>query len=68
MCNIGRVLYGYCGGIFGESYGDKRIESEGVDWIVARKLSEEAFPEFALFDNEEQKKALIKELSVKEEE
>jgi len=50
MSNVGRVLYGYCGGFFGDSYHDKRIEAEGFDWIVARELDNaEALPEFADF-------------------
>jgi len=36
-CN-GLKLYGYCDGYFGrDSYGEKRIEGYGSDWIVARE-------------------------------
>lgn len=34
---VGTVLYGYCGGHFGDSYGDKRVEAIGADWVVARE-------------------------------
>ena len=35
---IGQMLYGYCRGVFGrDSYGDKRIEAVGIDWIVVRE-------------------------------
>jgi hypothetical protein len=30
------VLYGYCGGHFSNTYGDKRVEAVGADWVVAR--------------------------------
>lgn len=44
MSNIGRKLYGYCDGYFGrDSYGDKIIEAEGYDWIVAREYGEPIF-------------------------
>jgi len=37
MLYVGQMLYGYCGGYFGrDSYGDKRIEGFGIDWIVCR--------------------------------
>lgn len=33
----GDLLVGYCGGYFGrDSYGDKRVEAVGADWVVAR--------------------------------
>ena len=35
---VGQMLYGYCGGYFGDEYGDKRIEAVGADWIVARSF------------------------------
>lgn len=35
---VGAVLYGFCGGCFGrDSYGDKRVEAIGADWVVARE-------------------------------
>lgn len=43
---VGQQLYGYCGGYFGrDSYGDKRIEAVGSDWVVVR--TEAGFPDFA---------------------
>jgi len=36
---IGQLVYGFCGGIFGRefnSYGNKRVEAIGFDWIVLR--------------------------------
>ena len=38
MLRIGDVLYGYCGGYFGDSYEDKRVEALGADWIIAREI------------------------------
>lgn len=36
---VGAILYGFCGGAFGrDSYGDKRIEAIGADWLVARDV------------------------------
>lgn len=36
---VGQVLYGFCGGAFGrDSYGTKRVEAIGADWVVAREL------------------------------
>ena len=44
MLRVGQVLEGYCGGSFGrDSYGDKRIEAIGHDWIVVR---EDGVPDF----------------------
>jgi hypothetical protein len=35
---VGDVLYGFCGGAFGrDSYGTKRVEAIGADWVVARE-------------------------------
>ena len=46
ILQIGQMLYGYCGGIFGrDSYDDKRIEALGFDWIVVRE--EDGTPNFA---------------------
>lgn len=40
MIRVGTVLYGYCGGLFGRhSYGEKRVEAVGADWVVARDSS-----------------------------
>lgn len=36
MIRIGTILYGYCGGAFGDSYENKRIEVIGADYVVAR--------------------------------
>lgn len=39
---VGQVLYGYCEGYFGrDSYGNKRVEAVGVDWVVARENGNE---------------------------
>lgn len=38
MIRIGSLLYGYCGGCFGSSYKDKRVEAVGTDWVVAREV------------------------------
>jgi hypothetical protein len=39
MILVGQVLKGYCGGYFGSrSYGAKRVEAVGIDWIVARDV------------------------------
>ena len=36
---VGTILHGFCGGWFGrESYGCKRVEALGADWIVAREV------------------------------
>ncbi len=66
--NIGRIIYGYCNGYFGrDSYDNKRIEAEGIDWIVARSIENTSSqPEFASFYSEEEKENLIKIWSVKE--
>lgn len=37
---IGDMLYGFCGGAFGrDSYGDKRVEAIGADWVVCRVVT-----------------------------
>jgi hypothetical protein len=37
MLIVGDVLLGYCGGEFGrDSYGNKRVEALGADWVVVR--------------------------------
>lgn len=34
---VGAMLYGFCNGFFGrDSHEDKRVESFGDDWILAR--------------------------------
>lgn len=34
---VGTALYGFCGGYFGrDSYGAKRVEALGADWVVVR--------------------------------
>jgi hypothetical protein len=36
---VGAVLSGFCGGLFGrDSFGDKRVEAIGFDWVVARNV------------------------------
>ena len=67
MSNIGRVIYGFCGGFFGrDSYSDKRIEAEGIDWVVARAMQRNAEPEFASFDSPAEKQHLIDEWASEE--
>lgn len=42
---VGDVLYGFCGGYFGrDSYGDKRVEAIGADWVVVREDDSYAQP------------------------
>lgn len=37
---VGQVLRGFCAGYFGrDSYGDKRVEAVGIDWVVVRTKS-----------------------------
>ena len=38
---VGTKLFGYCRGVFGDSFGDKRVEAIGADWVVARDESGE---------------------------
>ena len=46
---VGQVLKGFCGGFFGrDSYGAKRIEAIGHDWIVVREGDN---PNFACTEN-----------------
>ena len=54
MSNIGRVV-GYSGGAFSsDSYHLKRIEAEGFDWVVARRVDWPSYrPEFACWVNPE---------------
>lgn len=46
---VGDLLEGYCDGWFGrDSYGDKRVEAVGADWVVVREIEEpKARPTFA---------------------
>lgn len=47
---VGLELFGNCNGFFGgDSYGPKRVEAYGVDWIVVR--DEDRRPMFASFDS-----------------
>lgn len=67
MSRIGMVLHGYCNGYFGrESYGPKRIEAEGIDWIVVREESGQ--PNFAEFETVEIKDRKLEEWSQQGEE
>ena len=69
MSNVGRMIYGFCNGYFGrDSYRDKRIEAEGVDWLVARGLDEDDEPEFAHFEYRSHKQEMIDEWSTRGEE
>jgi hypothetical protein len=34
---VGDVLHGYCGGIFGDFYGEKTVEAIGAGWVVVRE-------------------------------
>lgn len=34
---VGDVIRGYCGGTFGDSYGEKIVEHIGPDWVVLRE-------------------------------
>jgi hypothetical protein len=37
ILRVGDILYGFCGGEFGrDSYGDKRVEAIGSDWVIVR--------------------------------
>ena len=57
MSNIGKILKGFCNGYFGrDSYGDKIVEAEGHDWIVAR---EEGLIVLATFTDETEKNEFI---------
>lgn len=51
MIRVGTMLYGYCGGIFRDDYGDKRVEAIGADWIVVR--NERGEPMFQMFGADE---------------
>ena len=64
MINVGTVLYGFCNGFFDrDSYGKKRIEAIGADWVVVRE--EDGQPNFASFaeGREENIERLLEEWS-----
>jgi hypothetical protein len=35
---VGQMMFGFCSGYFDESYGNKRVEAVGKDWVVVRDL------------------------------
>lgn len=54
MCEVGELFTGYCEGYFGrESYGEKRVEAFGADWILCRE--ENGSIVLATFHNREEK-------------
>ena len=64
--NIGKVLKGYCNGYFGrDSYGDKTIEAEGIDWIVVR--CENGKVDFTSFNSSEDKQIKINQWLIEDE-
>ena len=60
MIYVGTKLYGYCGGCFGDSYGDKTVEGVGADWIAARDENTNTVV-MANFINTEDMERLVKE-------
>lgn len=47
---IGDTLYGFCDGEFGrDSYGPKRVEAIGSDWVVVRE--DDGTPNWSFLDN-----------------
>lgn len=47
---VGKKVYGYCNGYFGrDSYDDKVIIMNGLNWIVA--IPSDGLPEIAYFDD-----------------
>ena len=63
---VGQILKGFCNGYFGrDSYGEKRIEAVGPDWIVVRDYeysfrdNENGTPNLARFDSHEQMHELV---------
>lgn len=62
MIYVGTILDGYCNGYFGrDSYGEKKIEAVGADWIVVReehwiesKNKCIQSPDIAIFDSTEE--------------
>jgi hypothetical protein len=44
---VGTEVHGFANGIFGrDSYGCRRIEAMGADWVVTRMLDSPREPEF----------------------
>lgn len=64
---VGNILEGFCNGYFGrDSYGRKRIEAVGPDWIVVREAEgsynhPNGYPNMAQFDSHEQMHQLVEE-------
>lgn len=53
-------LQGFCNGFFGrDSYGDKSIEGEGNDWIVAREIDSQKIV-IATFLNDNEKNCYLR--------
>jgi hypothetical protein len=70
MIGIGTILYGYCDGFFGDSYGEKIIEAMGSDWVVVRtQFYGEFVPRFDSFEDgyKEQMQELLEKWSIKPE-
>lgn len=64
---IGTPLYGYCNGYFGDdSYGEKRVEGSGVDWVAVRE--DDGTPNCAFFNSKEDRDYYIDLWSKEEEE
>lgn len=60
MCEIGEVFTGHCDGFFGrDSYGEKRVEGSGADWIVAREA--DGVLCFACFVDRKEKDEYVRE-------
>lgn len=61
---VGEKLYGFCDGYFGrDSYTDKVIIMNGVNWVVA--IPKKGSPEIAYFDTTIEMVLWIKEHSCK---
>lgn len=59
---VGQFLFGFCNGYFGrDSYGRKRIEAEGADWVVVRDVN--GSPCFTSFASTDTKRQLLEEWS-----
>lgn len=55
---IGTLLNGYCNGFFGrDSYGEKRVEGVGADWVVVRE--DDGKPNCAFFESTEDRNYYI---------
>lgn len=63
MSNVGKTIYGYCGGFFRrDSYGDKIIVGEGENWIVVKEnIAGVDILQLGAFSNEKIKNRFIKE-------